>query len=76
MECITQICTCDDQCDTPCPMHFRENALQDALLRTEQCLENTKILMNMLIEHINQTQEIARIIMDYLEGLKKEGTPK
>jgi hypothetical protein len=33
MEKLMMICTCDDNCDTPCPAHCRENALQDENFR-------------------------------------------
>ena len=32
MEKLTMLCTCDDNCDSPCPCHERENQLQDEVI--------------------------------------------
>jgi len=49
MEKLTEICTCDDNIDSPCPRHQRENELQVEneslkVLLTEHRAENTSIL--------------------------------
>jgi len=33
METLTEICTCDDFADEPCPRHRRENYLQDEVIK-------------------------------------------
>ena len=46
MEKITEICTCDDNVDSPCPRHKRENELQDKVVRTQtQLAEAVKLLI-------------------------------
>lgn len=35
MEIFTEVCTCDDNCDEPCPRHQRENELQDRVIELE-----------------------------------------
>jgi len=39
MEELTEICTCDDHCESLCPRHGRENLLQDRALRAEQRID-------------------------------------
>ena len=37
---LTETCTCDDFSDDPCPRHWRENRLEDELIRwRNQALE-------------------------------------
>lgn len=42
MEKLEVICTCDDNCDDPCPMHKRENELQDALIEARNELSRLR----------------------------------
>ena len=35
---ITMTCTCDDNCDDPCPMHKIENELQNRVIELENAL--------------------------------------
>ena len=37
---ITNSCTCDKNCDDPCPAHARENELQDELTKARNALRS------------------------------------
>lgn len=39
MERITRTCTCDDHCDDPCPMHARENDLQNEVIKLREAYD-------------------------------------
>ena len=57
---IKLICTCDDNCDDPCPAHARENLLQDDVVRLRNELETQQLAYNHDIE----------VLEDKIKGLE------
>jgi len=46
MERLTEICTCDDNCDSPCPRHKIENEQQNEIIRLRNHLKCMRSLVN------------------------------
>ena len=51
-----KVCTCDDIGDSPCPVHQRENALQDRAIAAENKLDRLRDLIRYdLVNHQHST---------------------
>jgi hypothetical protein len=53
---ITTICTCDDFCDNPCPMHEIGNELQNKLMGLQADVERLRVAIGNLIDAIQDVQ--------------------
>jgi hypothetical protein len=44
---LTEICTCDDFCDSPCPRHARENSLENELIALHKWRQSVVDMLGM-----------------------------
>ena len=69
MEVLTEVCTCDDNIDTPCPRHERENTLQDMVVKLQN--EN-KTLRDIIFGFNNHLLKMQADCVKYLEPDNKK----
>lgn len=60
------ICTCDDHCDSPCPVHARENELQN---QREELRHQLRVMQQALeTERASHASEVAGLKHDLAKG--------
>jgi hypothetical protein len=67
MEKLVMICTCDDNCDSPCPAHCRENALQDENIELKATIKRQQAENTQIARQLAQSEARARELFEALE---------